>query len=109
MSLFGLVFGFLSDFIAPLTWGVLPVAIVAALALPTVVAFSCSPGQRGPLRHQIYSVAVLATLLGVLFVLVAVWWTEVPAFSTPVSFLMGHSMAEDNAEWLDFAALMASG
>ena len=109
LSLFGLVVALFSDFVAPLTWGVLQVALVAAMAVPLAVAFLCSPRRRGPLRRQIYSVAVLATLLGFLFVLVGVWWTEIPSFSTPVSFLMGHSMAEDNAEWLDFAALMASG
>jgi hypothetical protein len=36
-------------------------------------------------------------------------WTETPGFLTPVSFLMGHSNAEDNAKWLDFTSQLASG
>lgn len=109
LSLFGLVVNFLSNFIAPVTWGVLQAFLVAAMAVPAAVALFSPPPQRGPLRRQIYAVALPVALLALLFLFVTLWWTTVPAFSTPVSFLMGHSLAEDNAEWLDFAALMASG
>ncbi len=42
--------------------------------------------------------------LAAFLTVVTTWWTETPAFLTPVSFLMGHAVAEDNAKWLDFAA-----
>ncbi len=35
--------------------------------------------------------------------------TAEPAFLHPVSFLIGHSNAEDNAKWLDFTSQLATG
>ena len=89
---------------AELQW----VLLVALLVLP-ILAF-LRPAQRdAPLRRQFLTV-ILPMLLLALFI-VNIWqrWTIEPGFLHPVSFLMGHSNAEDNAKWLDFAGQYASG
>ena len=109
VSVAGLLVGLLSTFGTHLSWGGLQLVLVLSLLVPTVIAFTRPLRERPPRRNQLFAVGIPTALLVLVFLMAFTWWTEIPAFSTPVSFLMGHSLAEDNAEWLDFAALMASG
>ena len=109
ISLAGLATGFINDHLTAMTWPVLQVVLAVSVAVPAALANFRRSSVTAPRKPQLLGVLLPTGLLGLFLVVSTFWWTEVPAFSTPVSFLMGHSMAEDNAEWLDFAALMASG
>ncbi len=60
-------------------------------------------------KRQGLAILLPAALLLAFLVLMTTMWTEEPAFVRPVSFLIGHGVAEDNAKWLDFAAQWAAG
>ncbi len=84
------------------------VLLVALLVLP-VLAF-LRPAQRdAPMRRQFLTILLPTLLLGLFIVNMWMRWTVEPGFLHPVSFLMGHATAEDNAKWLDFAGQYASG
>lgn len=109
VSIFGAAISFVIDHITPVTWVWLQWTMLIALLVPAVLAFVAPARRDAPRGRQVIAVLVPVALLTVLFLVMTTWWTQVPAFQTPVSFLMGHAMAEDNAKWLDFAALMATG
>lgn len=77
--------------------------VVAALAWLRPV-----PGSV-PFRRQLAGVLVPMGLVAAVIFVITTFLTEKPAFLTPVSYLIGHSVAEDNSKWLDFAGQMASG
>ena len=83
--------------------------LLLSLAVVTALAWLRPPKRRTPLRRQFVTVLLPAALVGAFVVLVTTLWTDRPAFYNPVSYLIGHSVAEDNAKWLDFASQMASG
>ena len=109
ISLFGGVVSFAIDHITPWTRVGLQWVLLVAVIAPAVVAFVRRPKQDAPRRYQALAVLLPVGLLTVFFGVVLTWWTEAPAFTRPVGFLMGHSLAEDNAKWLDFGASLASG
>ena len=109
VSILGVGVNFVIDHVTPVTWLGLQATLLIALLIPAVVAFLLPMRGGAPRRRQFISIILPVLLLtGFLFVMTT-WWTEIPAFQTPVSFLMGHAMAEDNAKWLDFAAQMSQG
>lgn len=90
--------------------------VVSLLAWLRPLGFSISaPGNAlgaamgSPVRRQalLLWLPMAVILLG--FIVMSTWWTAEPAFLRPVSFLIGHGDAEDNAKWLDFASQFASG
>jgi hypothetical protein len=109
MSVVGVVVNFLVDHVSLLTWTQLQWLLLVALGIPVVVAFIARPHQHAPRRRQVLTIGVPVVGLGAFLAIVMTLWTEQPAFLTPVNFLMGHAVAEDNAKWLDFAAFLASG
>ena len=100
-----------------LQWMLLAVlAVVAALAWFPLLGFSTRAagtdvGQSGDLdwRRQALILWLPMVLIVTFVVVLMTWWTQEPAFLRPVSFLIGHGDAEDNAKWLDFTAQFASG
>lgn len=109
VSFFGALVSFSVDHVVLWTRAGLQWTLLAAFVTPLVLAFMRRPVADSPRRFQIMSVGVPVVLLGVYFAIVTTLWTDVPAYETPVSFLMGHSLAEDNAKWLDFTAAYAAG
>ena len=83
--------------------------LLVALLVPTAVAFVVPAHREAPRRRQLLTVGVPFVGLAAVIAVITVRFTEVPAFLTPVSFIMGHAVAEDNAKWLDFTAMLASG
>ncbi len=109
VSVLGLTLNWVGNtFFAP-NWVQLQCVALVALAAPVLVAFLTRPRQRAPIRHQAIAVGAPVLALGSFFAIATTWWTQQPAYLSPVGFLMGHATAEDNAKWLDFAAFMASG
>ena len=91
-------------------------ALVAVLAFVPVLGFSSrAPGTllgRSDdlgMRRQLLAVWLPAGLLLLGLVVMTSWWTDEFAFLHPVSFLIGHGVAEDNAKWLDFTSQWAAG
>ena len=109
VSIAGVAVNFVIDHVTALSWVGLQWLMVAALAAPAALAFAHAPRSDAPRRRQFVGIGVPVLLLLAFLFVMTTWWTEVPAYQSPVGFLMGYVTAEDNAEWLDFAALMATG
>ena len=109
VSIAGVAVNFVIDHVTALSWLGLQWLMAAALAAPAALAFAHAPRSDAPRRRQFVGIAVPVLLLVAFLFVMTTWWTEVPAYQSPVGFLMGNVTAEDNAEWLDFAALMATG
>ena len=109
VSVLGLFVGFWMDLGHTWTRSGLQLMLLAALVLPVVIAFVRRPVAQTPMRRQFLAIGVPFLGLGALLALVMVKFATVSAFLTPVSFLMGHAMAEDNAKWLDFTSQLATG
>ncbi len=109
VSLFGGVLGFVIDHVMPWNRLGLQLLLLVALLVPAVLAFLRPAPQDAPRRLQVIAILGPVLVLAVYFAVVTTWWTEVPAYLNPVSYLIGHSMAEDNAKWLDFTSAFAAG
>jgi hypothetical protein len=83
--------------------------LLLALAAVAGASFMSGPPAKGSARRGFLAIGV--PVIGLLaFVLLVTWvLPEEPAFFRPVSFLIGHGTAEDNAKWLDFTAQFATG
>jgi len=109
VSLVGGVLGFVIDHLMPWNRLGLQLLLLVALLVPAVLAFLRPAPQDAPRRLQVIAILGPVLVLVVYFAVVTTWWTEVPAYLNPVSYLIGHSMAEDNAKWLDFTSALAAG
>ena len=87
----------------------LQIALLAALAAMAVWAFVRGSTRLSPLRRQGLAVWLPFGLVLAAIMVITTLWTAQPAFLNPVSFLMGHAVAEDNAKWLDFTSQFATG
>lgn len=109
LSIIGVIVNFAIDHIGPVTWLTLQVLTLVALVIPVALSFISRPAQSAPRKRQLSVILLPVGLIALFLLIMTTWWTQVPAFQTPVSFLMGHAVAEDNAKWLDFAAQLATG
>lgn len=91
------------------TRGGLQTMLLVALAIPAVLAVVTKRSTRSISRSQLLAIWLPFGLLLLFFFVLTMLWTDGPAFNHPVSFFMGHAVAEDNAKWLDFASQLASG
>ena len=87
----------------------LQLMLLLALALPAVFAFLTRKSGRSISRHQVVSIWAPFIALLLFFSIVVKFFTNGLAFVHPVSFFIGHAVAEDNAKWLDFTSQLASG
>ncbi len=87
-----------------LQWTLL-IALLAVAAIAWIWPFKGAVS----IRRQVLAILVPVAFLLVLFFVITTFWTDTLAFLKPVSYLMGHATAEDNAKWLDFTAQFASG
>ena len=109
VSIAGVLVNFTIDYLMLFTRNQLQVLLLLALAVPAVIAWSKPSMADTPRRRQLLGTLLPVALLLGFFTAVLTWWSEGPALLRPVGFLMGHSIAEDNAKWLDFGAKLASG
>ncbi len=109
LSIIGVGVSFTIDHLTLWTRTGLQVALLVALLIPTVLAFVRGPAADSPRRYQAVALLVPVAALTLFFFVVTTFWTDVPAYQSPVGFLMGHALAEDNAKWLDFTSAYATG
>jgi hypothetical protein len=109
VSLAGVIVGFARDHGHLWTMTQLQWVLLAALAVVVLLAWLRPAPKRQSFRRQ--AATVLLPMAFVVFVVTVVttFLTERPAFYNPLSYLIGHSVAEDNAKWLDFTSQLASG
>jgi hypothetical protein len=89
-----------------LQWTLL-IALLAVAVIAWIWPFKGAASV--PVRRQVLAILVPVAFLLVLFFIITTFWTDTLAFLKPVSYLMGHATAEDNAKWLDFTSQFASG
>jgi hypothetical protein len=82
---------------------------LASLLVVTALAWLRPVPGSVPMRRQVLGVLAPMALVGLVVFVVTTFMTQKPAFMTPVSYLIGHAVAEDNAKWLDFSSQLASG
>lgn len=87
----------------------LQLMLLLALAVPAAFAFMSRKSGRSVDRQQLTSIWAPFAALLVFFLIVVKFFTSGLAFVHPVSFFIGHAVAEDNAKWLDFTSQLASG
>ena len=87
----------------------LQLLLLVALAVPAALAWMRQGDSPWDLRRQLFATVLPAGVLLAFVIILTTRWTSEPAFLHPVSFLIGHSVAEDNAKWLDFTSQLASG
>lgn len=109
VSLAGVVIGFVRDRGHLWTMVELQWVLLAALVIVALLAWLRPAPDPRPLRRQLVTVLVPMAFVIVVVFVVTTFLTERPAFYNPLSYLIGHSVAEDNAKWLDFASQLASG
>ena len=109
VSVVGVLVNFSIDHITLFTWLQFQLLLLVALAAPAVVAWVKGTVGATPRRVQFLGTILPTALLAAFFTAVLTWWSEGPALLRPVGYLMGHSIAEDNAKWLDFGAKLATG
>ena len=109
VSLAGVIVGFARDHGHLWTLTQLQWVLLAALAVVVLLAWLRPAPKRQSFRRQAATVLLPMAFVVVAVTVVTTFLTERPAFYNPLSYLIGHSVAEDNAKWLDFTAQLASG
>lgn len=109
VSLFGLLINLSLEFGVLWSRTGLQVLALVALAAVALAAFVWRPAKPGARWSTAISIGVPVVVLLAFFTVVTWVLAEGPAFFRPVSYLIGHGTAEDNAEWLDFTAKFATG
>lgn len=109
VSIAGVLVNFTIDYLMLFTRNQLQLLLLVVLTVPAAIAWIKPPAADTPRRRQFLGTVLPVALLLGFFTAVLTWWSEGPALLRPVGFLMGHSIAEDNAKWLDFGAKLASG
>lgn len=97
--------------------GMLVLTLLLVLAATFVPALHRQPGgEHGfgvaggySVRRQMLAIWLPVGLLLLAFLVITTLLTKQAAFTHPVSFLIGHGVAEDNAKWLDFTSQFAAG
>ncbi len=87
----------------------LQLLLLAALAVPAALAWLRRGSPSWDLKRQALAVFAPTAVLLAFVIILTTRWTAGTAFEHPVGFLIGHSVAEDNAKWLDFTSQLASG
>ncbi|MCX6431884.1 MAG: hypothetical protein NTX29_03570 [Actinobacteria bacterium] len=83
--------------------------LLVVLAVVTVIAWIWPFRGTVSFRRQALAILLPVAVLLLVFFVITTFWTDGLAFLKPVSYLIGHSTAEDNAKWLDFTSQFAAG
>ncbi len=110
LGVFGSFLSFIHDRGLSTTQLQLQLTLLVALVSVLVVTFiwPSRAFTRG-FKRQFLTVWLPLLLSALILFVITTFLTEEIAFLRPVGYLIGHSDAEDNAKWLDFASQWASG
>ena len=109
VGVFGSLVNFLIDRGHAWTRVELQWTLLVALAAVAAIAWIWPFRSTVSIRRQVVTILLPVALMLLVFFVITTWWTDGLAFLKPVSYLMGHATAEDNAKWLDFTSQFATG
>lgn len=109
ISVAGVIVGLARDRGYSWTMPGLQLVLLISLLVVAVLAFVTKVDRPSPVRRQLLAILVPSAVVLAVVLVITIFLTNEPAFYHPVSYLIGHSVAEDNAKWLDFTSQLASG
>ena len=83
--------------------------VLAILVLLLVLAFVRRGPARGDMRRQLYVIVLPMVVLGLFLILMRIFAPSAPGPLTGVGYLIKHTIAEDNAKWLNLTSQLAAG
>ena len=83
--------------------------VIAILVLLLVLAFVRRGPARGDMRRQLYVIVLPMVVLGLFLILMRIFAPSAPGLLTGVGYLIKHTIAEDNAKWLNLTSQLAAG
>ena len=87
----------------------LQVVVIAIFVLLLALAFVRRGSPRGDVRRQLYVIVLPMVVLGLFLILMRVFAPSSPGPLTGVGYLIKHTIAEDNAKWLNLSSQLAAG
>ena len=87
----------------------LQLLLLIALAVPAGLAWLRRGSSPWDLKRQLITTILPTGVLLAFVIILTTRWATGGAFMHPVSFIIGHSVAEDTAQWLDVTSQFASG
>ncbi|CAB4835963.1 MAG: hypothetical protein F2763_09590 [Actinobacteria bacterium] len=87
----------------------LQVVVIAIFVLLLALAFVRRGSPRGGVRRQLYVIVLPMVALGLFLILMRVFAPSSPGPLTGVGYLIKHTIAEDNAKWLNLSSQLAAG
>ena len=87
----------------------LQAVVLAIFVLLLALAFVRRGSPRGGMRRQLYVIVLPMVALGLFLILMRVFAPSSPGPLTGVGYLIKHTIAEDNAKWLNLSSQLAAG
>lgn len=87
----------------------LQAVLLAIFVLLLALAFVRRGSPRGGMRRQLYVIVLPMVALGLFLILMRVFAPSSPGPLTGVGYLIKHTIAEDNAKWLNLSSQLAAG
>ena len=87
----------------------LQAVVLVIFVLLLALAFVRRGSPRGGVRRQMYVIVLPMVALGLFLILMRVFAPSSPGPLTGVGYLIKHTIAEDNAKWLNLSSQLAAG
>ena len=87
----------------------LQAVVLAIFVLLLALAFVRRGSPRGGVRRQLFVIVLPMVVLGLFLILMRVFAPSSPGPLTGVGYLIKHTIAEDNAKWLNLSSQLAAG
>jgi hypothetical protein len=87
----------------------LQAVVLVIFVLLLALAFVRRGSPRGDVRRQLYVIVLPMVVLGLFLILMRVFAPSSPGPLTGVGYLIKHTIAEDNAKWLNLSSQLAAG
>jgi len=87
----------------------LQAVVLVIFVLLLALAFVRRGSPRGGVRRQLFVIVLPMVVLGLFLILMRVFAPSSPGPLTGVGYLIKHTIAEDNAKWLNLSSQLAAG
>ena len=87
----------------------LQAVVLVIFVLLLALAFVRRGSPRGGMRRQLYVIVLPMVAIGLFLILMRVFAPSSPGPLTGVGYLIKHTIAEDNAKWLNLSSQLAAG